>query len=286
MSRGRAAALACCLAAAGCGSPATPPEPAAAQGELRQFRSDIAARRLQVTLTAQQPLTVTSVALAVEGFGRLAPTVVDAALPVGSPLDLPVPYGAADCAAAPGRAVASLTTADGRGPVVLTLADRGLVARLHAAECAERALAEQVELSVDPGWTQGVRDGRPALTGTLRLRRLRAGERVVVDGLGANVVFSVRSDRTGAPLLVLGPDELGASLLVVLVPQRCEAHALAESKRTSLLAAYVGLGDRPPRLTTVTPDPAARARIEAFAVEGCRGAGTAKGPGAVAPSPS
>ena len=69
-------------------------------------------------------------------------------LPAGTPLDLPLLYGAADCASAPGGAVATLTTS--RGSRSLTLSDGGLLARLHAAECTERALAAAVTVSVDP----------------------------------------------------------------------------------------------------------------------------------------
>ena len=100
--------------------------------------------------------------------------------------------------------------------------------------------------------------------------RRTPGRRVVLDSLGANVVFSVRADRTSTPLLVLGPDQTEAMVAVLLAPERCDPHALAESKRTSLLAAYLGLGDRIPRLMTITPDRSVRDRLEAFAVAGCR----------------
>ena len=182
----------------------------------------------------------------------LPPTAVDVALPPGTAQDLPVLYGAADCATEPGAAVATLTTAG--GPVVVDLQDGGLLARLHTAECSARA-----------------RDGRRALAGTVRLVRTSGREPVVLDSLGANTIFSVLPDAPGIPLRVLGPDEQEATVAFTLVPTRCDPHALAESKRTSLLAAYLGLGASPPRLTTLTPPPrATRDAIEAFAVDGCR----------------
>ena len=279
MSPWRTAAVACLLlGTAGCTSspaspmsptaPATPASDPALSGELRQFRSDRVRHGLQITLTSRQELTVTGVGLVADGFAALPATRVDVALPAGTPLDLPVAYGAADCARTPGQAVATLRTS--QGTRTLTLSDRGLLARLHAAECTEQALAAAVTVSVDPTVRTVVRDGRPALQVTLRLVRRTPGQRVVVDSLGANVVFSVRSDRATTPLLVLGPDEEQATLPVLLAPERCDPHALAESKRTSLLAAYVGLGDTVPRLMTITPGTAVRDRLEAFAVAGCR----------------
>jgi hypothetical protein len=50
-------------------------------------------------------------------------------------------------------------------------------------------------------------------------------------------------------------------------------HALGESYRTSLIGLVVALGDREPHAFVLTPDPAVRQRIEAFAVETCLGAG-------------
>ena len=251
----------------GCGGEPVADAPDAAAGELRQPRSDRALHRVQVTVTSGLPLRVTAVTLTAGGFAPTGTVPVDVSLPVGSPLDLPVTYGAPDCAAAPGPAVAVLAT-DELGDLRLDLDDGGLVARLHEAECVEQALREAVDLAVSPELVETVVDGVPTLTGALLLTRRVTGERVVLDGLGANVVLTVRSDTTAAPLRVLGPDEASLSVPLVLTPSRCEAHALAESKRTSLVTAYLGLGDRAPRLVTVTPDDATRRTVEEFASRG------------------
>jgi hypothetical protein len=145
------------------------------------------------------------------------------------------------------------------------------VRRLHHAECAERALAAQVRITVQAGTATRGADGRPTLPMTLHLTRRAPGERVVVQELGGHVVFTVRPDRPAQAVLVLEPDEDQAELPFHLVPTRCDGHALAENKRAGLLGVYVGVGDVPPRLTTVVPDDATQARLKAFAVEGCRG---------------
>lgn len=248
--------------------PQAEPAPAAPAGELRQSRRDGLRRVLQVTLRPQSPLDVTSLRLAADGFSPGGPGA-GAALPAGSRVDLPVPYGAARCDAPPGAARAVLVLAGGR-ELVVPLADRGLVARLHAAECADRALAAQVALDVDPVLTAGVVEGRPSLRVVLRLTRRSPGDPVAVTGLGGHVVFTVRSPATGTPLVELAPDAVSATLPLELVASRCDAHALAENKRAGLLGVYVAVADGPPRLVTVTPAPAVRDRLARFAVDGCR----------------
>ena len=284
MSRRLAVALTGALVLTGC--TATPsdgePEqraasptgaPAPVTGELRQFRGNAAQRLVQITLRTTVPMTVGSAYLSAGGFRDGPRRSFEQALPAGAVLDLPVEYGAADCGAMPGaaRAVLSVLQDGAAQDLVLPLADRGLVGRLHEAECAERALSEQVSFAVVAG-EQGVSDeGRPALPATLRLTRTAPGGRVVVSELGAHIVFSVRPERARTPLLVLEPGEATAEAELELVPTRCEPHALAENKRMGLLGVYVGLGDAAPRLTTVVPDDATRARLTTFAVEGCRG---------------
>ena len=274
---GAALALAACSATTpGASEDPTRSTPVDATGVLRQFRADLVRRVVQVTVTAARPLEVQQVQLRVAGLDPLPPTPVDVAVPAGGRVDLAVPYGAAQCSQAPGAAVATLTvrTADGTpDEVVLPLVDDGLVGRLHGGECAEVALRAAVDLQVGPEWTQTQdADGRPLLTGTVRLVRREPGRTVVLQELGANVILSVTSDRP-PPLLVLGPDEPSGEVPVRLRASRCDPHALTESKRTSLLNVYAATDDRSPRLTTITPDPASRARIEAFAVEACRAQG-------------
>lgn len=251
------------------GPAVSPPPPGAASARLRQFRRDLTRRVLQVTVTAREPLGVTGVGLDVPGFDPLAETDVDVALTAGATVDLPVAYGAVRCSAGPGPATAALRTADGR-VLRLELEDRGLVERLHTAQCADQQLASQVALSVDATWTEVQRDGRPTLQGTLVMTRREPGQRVVVTDLGAHIVLTVRPQDPADLPVELGPDDTTARLPLELGASRCDPHALAENKRMGLLSAYVALGDRPPRLVTVTPDGASQVRLADFAVRSCR----------------
>lgn len=127
-----------------------------------------------------------------------------------------------------------------------------------------------MSITVSPHLTEQVPDERPVLVGAVRLTRRSPEGRVVVEALGANVVYSLRGVPERRPLLVLEPTAPEAAVVVELSPTRCDPHALAESKATSLLLVYVGLGDAPARLITVTPDPATRLVLGEFAVRGCR----------------
>lgn len=258
----------------GCGSDPAPPAGAspstqALTGELRQFRRDRATRTAQVTLTARVPTTVTGIGLSAPGFEDAPVRAFDTDLPVGGPLDVPVAYGRARCASAPGPATATvLTTA---GTVLVPLTDDGLLVRLHEGDCFEQALAQQVALTVSRSWVPATREGRPALQGWVDVVRTGPGDRLVVDDLGANVLFAVSSPgSTGTPLLVLEPGVPRGRVPVLLTPSRCDPHALAESHRTSLVTAYVGLGAQPARLVTLVPDDGVRRRLEDFALATCR----------------
>ena len=275
MSTRAAVALAGVLALTGCaGPPAEPaPEPLPVTGELRQFRGDAAKRVLQVTLRGRAPVSVLGARIDAGGFSAGPDNAAALTLPAGAVIDLPIQYGRADCEADPGSAQATLTVSieGAESELVVPLEDRGLVQRLHEAECAERALVAQVRFTVQTGSATRDADGRPTLPVTLRLTRRAPGERVVVQELGAHIVFTVRPEQPAQPLIVLDPEQDEAELALQVIPTRCDGHALAENKRAGLLGAYVGVGDAPPRLTTVVPDDAIQARLKAFAVEGCRG---------------
>ena len=277
-SRASSVAVAGALLLTGCTTPAgveRPPGPEPpVSGELRQFRGNAATRLLQVTLRVRAPVEVTRARVELGGFAPGPDNRVDARLPAGAVTDLPVRYGAADCDAradaATARAMLTLRAEGGEREIVVPLADRGLVERLHAVECTERALAEQVRFTLDADAAPVRVAGRPALPVVLRLQRLRDGDRVVVQELGAHIVFTVRPGVAREPLLELGPDETSAELPLTLIPTRCDGHALAENKRAGLLGVYVALGEAEARLTTVVPDDATQARLRDFTVAGCR----------------
>ena len=111
-------------------------------------------------------------------------------------------------------------------------------------------------------------DDGPALRLTVRLSRIGGTDTVRITGLGSNTVYSITAVGD-LPTLVDRPETLD----LLLVPARCDVHALGESYRTSLIGLVVALGDAEPRPYVLTPEPALRRDIEAFAVDTCLAGG-------------
>ena len=235
-------------------------------GELLQFRRDVERGRVEVRLTSSAD------GLAVDGLSLRAPGVSTgpadprgAALRPGAALDFPV--GArGDCGVEVGAPTAVVRLRDASGAVrevTVPLRDDGLVRRLHEGHCFERELLRQVAVElVDLREVAG-----PALEATVRLRRVAGDDPVRLTRVDPNTVYDV----TAVGRLPVLDGEDAVTVVLRLDPARCDVHALGESYRTSLIGLVVALGDREPRLFVLTPERAARERIEAFAVETCRG---------------
>jgi hypothetical protein len=273
---GLAVALSACTPAGRATSPSTTAaagrSDAAVRGQLVQFRRDVAARRLQVRLTAG------AAALTVEGLELRSPSLVarpavprEGRLAAGSTLDFPVIMAAADCAVRPGAPVAVATLRDDAGArrtIEIPLDDDGLIRRLHATDCADQALRAQAVFDVTGLEPVTTAEG-PAMRVDLRLSRVGGGDQVRVIRPEPNTIYDITA--VGALPVLRGPGAV--PLRVDMVPARCDAHALGESYRTSLIDLFVSLGAGDPQLVTITPAVDVRRRLEKFAVDTCRSAG-------------
>ena len=235
---------------------------------LLQFRRDVARRRVEVRLTASNGgLLVDGLALSGPGLSAEPGDPRGAELRPRNALDLPVVVGG-DCAVQPGPATAVVRLRDATGAqreVSVPLADDGLVARVHAGDCFTQELLQQVAVElVDVAEVAG-----PALQVTVRLRRVGGTDRVRITRLDSNTVY----DITAVDRLPALTGQGAVTVVLRLVPARCDVHALGESYRTSLIGLVVALGDRAPSSFVLTPDPDVRRRIEAFAVDTCRAGG-------------
>jgi len=237
-------------------------------GELLQFRRDVTRGRVEVRLTPSAD------GLAVDGLSLLAPGLSTgpgdprgAALRPGAALDFPVGVGG-DCAVDAGAPTAVVRLRDGTGAVrqvPVPLEDDGLVQRLHEGLCFDRELLQQVAVEVvDLREVEG-----PALRATVRVRRVGGGDRVRLTRVDPNTVYDVTAVG-GLPTL---EGDGAVTAVLRLLPARCDVHALGESYRTGLIGLVVALGDREPHPFVLTPEPTVRQRVEAFAVETCRGGG-------------
>jgi hypothetical protein len=133
--------------------------------------------------------------------------------------------------------------------------------RLHDTECGLLALREAVQVSYGPAWRRAGRQHRDA-KGTLVLRRRASREPITLTGVGGNVIFTVTPlepnpddspqrpqrgpQRSGRgpqrPLATLRPGDHRITVPVTIEASRCDAHAVADSKKTFLLPLWLRVG--------------------------------------------
>ena len=234
---------------AGCSTPADAPAAApttdtpavtlpavpGVEGEVVLLRTDAAVGgqvHVRLTDTGDTGFTLTSVALSSPAF---APQPASAQTAVYAPrrtIDLPVPFGAVDCAAAvqPVAAVVELDRGSGPEQVTVPLAGDDLEL-VFDAECAAQRLAEHVTLSVEGLVPDGDR-----VSGSVVLTRVDDGGDVVVSSVGRSVLLEPAVPDLPATLAD-GDDELTLPLTVGLAT--CDPHVLAETKKPFVFAVAV-----------------------------------------------
>lgn len=242
------------------------PEVPGLTAEAVRLRTDEAVGgrfQVRITNTGDEPFTVTSVALESPGFAGLAPVTVTAEFGPGRVIDLPTPYGQAECGAAPAPAAALLTLARAGGPAEQVRAPLAAEALelVHDEECAALGVAEVVDVGVT-GWA----DDGDALTGRLTLTRRDDDEPVVVGALGRSVLVDVVAP--GLPL-ELGAGEGTVSTGVSFTPASCDPHVLSETKKPYVFPLTVTVGEEEPVSLDLPLDQAARDRLAALVQRVC-----------------
>lgn len=272
--RALAGLLALC-ALPGCGGAAAPAAapPPELTAEVKQYRADIAPRRLSVSVgnPGTEPVVVTGLELLPAGFAPLERAAVDVEVPPGRRTDVKVPYGTARCDEHPsGPDLVRLDVRDAGGrqsALELELpVGNGLLERLRGRDCAEAHLRAQADVRLAPEF---VRDGL-ALRGSLLLERQDGDAEVGVVEPGGNVLFTIRPPAPARPLGVLAPGQDALALPMVITATRCDGHALAESKRSYVFAFFTTVDGGEPHLTTVTAEPPLQRQLDRLALDTCR----------------
>jgi hypothetical protein len=261
----RAGRLLAAVLLAGCAAPAATPAPPLSVS-LEQSRDNENRHLLQVVLDNPGPGDVEVVRLQLRGGGfvDVAPTVRGDVLRAGRRIAFPVAYGDADCArTTPARVVLGHREGGALREVVLDVpADDPLLPRLRRRECDLEELAAAAGLSfADDAWE---RTGLVA-TGRAVVRREQGREPVELASLEGTVVFTLRPQAL--PVVLADQDRLGVP--VTVNASRCDAHALAESKRSYDFQAAVRLGDGELLTVTVKPGPRGLALLERLLADTC-----------------
>ncbi len=219
--------------------------------------------RLELTNDGGEAVTVTSVQLASPLFAPVPASPRDTQLGPGQRLLLPVPYGESVCpASGPSALILQAGGADARLP--LAQDPDGMMEALHEVECQEAAVRAAADLTFADLVPTGPRsvEGDLVVTG-------RSDTEVTVDGVRGNIVFGVRVDPGPDLVTVAAEGEVGR-VPVELVVDRCDTHALIESKRTFKFPLEVRLDGGPPALVVVEATGPTRDILQGL-IEACIG---------------
>jgi hypothetical protein len=138
-----------------------------------------------------------------------------------------------------------------------------VIERLLNAHCAQQRVAEFVSVGLGTDWT--FNDDESQVTGTLVLERTGRGPAVSLIAVRGSVIFGlhpVEEVEAGAPLVVLEPEEDVVEVPLMVKAARCDPHALADSKNTYTLQAWLALDDEPEVFTEFSVDRALRPTLD------------------------
>ena len=266
------AGLACLACLAGlvtsCSQPgAVPPPDPEVTVQVLQYRRDVADRAIEVKVEnpGESALTVDAVELEFPGFGAVPRTEEDAVLAPGRRVDLRLPLGPTDCTttATARTPVVRLWLDGSTEPAVLEVTDPRALVKVHQRECAEQAVREVLDVRfVTDAWERRGRGDSLVVHGVLRVDP-DPGSSATVTALEGSTLFAV----TPEPLPPRVDDAVDVPL--TLLPQRCDPHAVGESKRGYTFGVRVGVEGQDDVLLPVEPDPAGRSLLEDALLERC-----------------
>ena len=229
---------------------------------LEQYREDEILNLLQVKATNRSTSSVDVLDLRLDWAGVTGndPLARGVLVSPGQRVDIPINAGRAVCSdppgadehppAAPAAAVGHVSI-DGGPPEVISIpiTDSGkILPKIFPLSCRDQRVQWAAKVSFGTTWTRTTTsDGAPAVSGTVEMRRNHSTEPITLVRLNGSVLLRLvdLSPSTPAAVLEAGQDSLTVPILIQQ-SGRCEAHALAESKKTYLIVLDVDIGDEPP----------------------------------------
>jgi hypothetical protein len=219
--------------------------------------------RLELSNDGEDAVTVASVQLASPLFAPVPASPRDTRLTPGQRLLLPVPYGESVCPAS-GSSALVVEVAGAESELPLAQDPEGVIEALHEVECEEAAVRAAAGFALADLVPTGPRSvaGNLVVTG-------RGDTAVTVDGVRGNIVFGVRV-ASGPDLVTVAAEGEVGRVPVELVVDRCDTHALIESKRTFKLPLAVRLDGGPPALVVLEALGPTRAILQSL-IQACIG---------------
>lgn len=180
----------------------------------------------------------------------------------GRQLVMPVPRGRARCEGDPeAEFEAVVRFADGsevRAPAPENHA--GTIERLHDRECAAAEVQAATDISLGP-LQRG--DGF-SMQGELVLEQVRPGAQAQVVEITGSVIFSLVLKGAGP---AVSAEQQRSAVPVVIRAERCDPHALSESKHTFDFEAWIALDGAEPVVVPFEPDEEAQRQLEQVLAE-------------------
>lgn len=179
----------------------------------------------------------------------------------GQTLLIPLPYGSARCGPSVEDRPSEVVVVTNGVEVRNDLAEDppGLLTDLHDLECAQARVMDGVDISFGEEWE---RTGPLAARGVIRLVPRQPDVVATVEEIRGNIVFGVRTPESTEPLLAVGTDGGEDEATIVVAADRCDTHALIESKKTFKYPTLVSLQGEEPVWVEVEPVGAVRRVFE------------------------
>ena len=246
-----------CALLAGCGT-ATPPRalPAGIIVSVTQNRTDFAPRLLEIVVE-----NGTDAEIDVRAASFDSPEYVAAAvwpkdgttIRAGATAALPVPLAAADCTVDDPSPVVTLTLRTGSSdPVEVTTVPADPLDRLpalHSEDCLRDAVDTVAVISAVT--VPRLRDvsGTPVADLDVSIEPTGASGSIMLEDAVGTTLFAVADEETAAVLpdrplgIRVSASDEPSIVTLTLVPNRCDAHAVAEDKRGTIFPLHVTIGD-------------------------------------------
>lgn len=216
---------------------------------LQQYREDEVANRIAVKVTsaADTPIEVITLRLDWPGLEPGAAEPIDYTLFPRTRVDLRVPLTAAICSdppqvdeTLPDAPIAAVAQTD-LGEIVFPVTDpEGVLGRIHPRECRRQAVEQAASFEL-AGWTD-VSAAPPTMAATLTLTPGSSGVPVTVEAVHGSVLVNVAAE--GLPV-TLAPGGDRVEIPITATNNRCDSHALGESKKPYLFQVDLLVGDEP-----------------------------------------
>jgi hypothetical protein len=255
--------------------------PAGITVAIYQGRTDVASRRIEVSVTndGAAQLEVTAVRLTAPQFAEAAIWPKDGTtVRPGTSTDLRVPLPPADCSGdGPAAVTLGFRDADGREREATVVPEDRFdrLPALRAEDCLAVAVAAVASLTLRAPIRVAEVGGVRTATLDLVVEPTGGAGSFTIDTVTGTTLLAAADPGTGARREQLGiarrvdAEATKTTVPLAFVPNRCDAHAIAEDKRGTILPLHVTTDDGTTGIVPVAADPDIRSALYAFVTEAC-----------------